>query len=147
VAALTCSICSCPKLCVILRQVKKVLVSILAILYLAVASGVEMNIHYCMGEVASVEYGSADHGPCGKCGMESKKGCCEDETKIVKLQDSHQLAKTNHVFQASGESVLPATFEYDDPVFAESPVFTSRANSPPPGSETPLYILHCVYRI
>ena len=44
--------------------VKKALIAILAVLYLAVASGVELNIHYCMGEVASVEYGKAEKGLC-----------------------------------------------------------------------------------
>src|SRR5687768_7528287 len=88
-------------------SLRKAFVAILAVLYLAVASGVEMNIHYCMGEVASVEYGSSKDDLCGKCGMESKKGCCEDETAVLKIDDSHQLSQLSWSFPAIASFVTP----------------------------------------
>lgn len=126
---------------------KKAFIAILAILYLAVASGVEMNIHYCMGEIASVDYGKSEKGLCGKCGMESKKGCCEDETTLLKIQDSHQSSQLSWAFQLSVAE--PAIF----PVFQDYFGYNSRycfdqpANGPPPGSNIPIYIKNNVFRI
>jgi hypothetical protein len=127
--------------------VKKAFIAILAILYLAVASGVEMNIHYCMGEVASVEYGKAEKGLCGKCGMESKKGCCEDETKFVKIEDSHQLSQLSWAFQLPVAG-LPLSPVFDNAfILHHKSVFDQPANGPPPGSHPPIYIKNCVFRI
>ena len=126
---------------------KKAFIAILAVLYLAVASGVEMNIHYCMGEIASVEYGKSEKGLCGKCGMESKKGCCEDETTFLKIQDTHQSSQLSWAFQAPvaellASPVFQGSFVYDSRYFVNQP-----ANGPPPGSHLPAYIKNCVFRI
>jgi hypothetical protein len=69
---------------------KKITVAILAVIYLAVSSGVAINVHYCMGKVASIDLMHSNE-KCGKCGMKTSGGCCKDEFKIVKLNDSHKL--------------------------------------------------------
>lgn len=69
---------------------KRLLLTILASLYLALASGVGMNMHYCMGELSSVDYGYKKAGHCGECGMKEKDGCCNTAFKVITLQDSHQ---------------------------------------------------------
>ena len=96
--------------------VKKLMITILAFLYLGLASGVIMNLHYCMGELSSVEYGYDNHEGCGKCGMKETVGCCSTESKVVKLQDSHQWSKleslTKKIFEPASFTVLenlPAT--------------------------------------
>ncbi|RYG06428.1 MAG: hypothetical protein EOO02_00615 [Chitinophagaceae bacterium] len=125
---------------------KKLFISILALLYLAVATGVEMNIHYCMGEIASVEYGAPENGACSKCGMESKKGCCEDESKLLKLDDSHQLAKAGFNFQAP--VVVPPVQEYQYQAVSLTGIdHKLPLVNAPPGPDVPLYISNCVYRI
>jgi hypothetical protein len=52
-----------------------------------------------MGQLSSVEYGYHKHDRCGKCGMAEKDGCCDTELKVVKLQDSHQWAKSFSLFK------------------------------------------------
>ena len=127
--------------------VKKAFTAILALLYLSVASGVEMNIHYCMGEVASVEYGKAEQGPCGKCGMESKKGCCEDETRFVKIGDSHQSSQPAWHFQLPVAN-LPLSPVFDDAsILHQNAVLDQPTNGPPPGSQPPVYLVNGVFRI
>ena len=74
---------------------KKVAIVILALLYLGLSSGVVKNLHYCMGELNSVDYGYDLHDACNKCGMQEKDGCCNTEFKIVKLEDSHQWEKSD----------------------------------------------------
>ena len=74
-------------------SMKKAVIAILALLYIVTASGIVVNLHYCMGKLASVEYGIDTHETCGKCGMKDTPGCCETESKVVKVQDEHQWAK------------------------------------------------------
>lgn len=73
---------------------KKILITVTAVFYLAITSGLAMNIHYCMGKISSVSFGSeGDHsdGTCNKCGMnKTENHCCNDEFQFVKLTDSHQ---------------------------------------------------------
>ncbi|RYE55820.1 MAG: hypothetical protein EOP48_09355 [Sphingobacteriales bacterium] len=126
---------------------KKVLIAILAIFYLAVASGVEMNIHYCMGEVASVEYGKAEKGLCGKCGMESKQGCCEDETTLLKIQDSHQSSQLSWVFQLPVAELPQLSMPDPRMVVVNEAMEEHPSNGPPPGSSPPIYLKNCVFRI
>lgn len=66
-----------------------------ALMYMTVTSGVVINIHYCMGEVASVALGHEGQDRCQECGMDNK-GCCHDEVQVVRLcadqlQGKHQV--------------------------------------------------------
>jgi hypothetical protein len=83
------------KIEIIFADVKKFVITILAFLYLGLASGVVMNMHYCMGKLSSVDYGYNEHDHCDECGMAKNDGCCNTELKVVKLQDSHELLKSN----------------------------------------------------
>jgi hypothetical protein len=128
-------------------MVKRISTTILAILYLAITSGVLINVHYCMGEVAAVEYGHPTTSTCGECGMEEKEGCCSTETAFVKVSEQHKA-----------ESTL--TFKSPPPVFAHSdyrvypieqhlqPLNISRQTHSPPYPVIPsLNILYGNFRI
>lgn len=125
---------------------KKVLVAILAIVYLVVSGGIAINIHYCMGKVASVDLVNSND-KCGKCGMKTTGGCCKDEFKIVKLSDTHKLIatdikifapvalidNTNSIFNSElPYSIIPAGF---------------KNHSPPEPYGSSLTILYRVFRI
>ncbi len=74
---------------------KKLLVVILMVLYMAGAVGATVHIHYCMGEVADFSLTHKEEDRCKKCGMkkaERNKGCCKDESKTLKIND-HKLSK------------------------------------------------------
>jgi hypothetical protein len=74
--------------------VKKAIVLLLAVLYFGITTGVMVNVHYCMGEIASVNYGHEKEHACEKCGMEQKDGCCHTEHKIIKSDDDHLAVKS-----------------------------------------------------
>lgn len=57
--------------------------------YLTVTSGVMVNIHYCMGAIASITYGATEEKGCSKCGMEESSACCHTEVKVIKSDDNH----------------------------------------------------------
>lgn len=73
---------------------KKLLILLTAVLYLGLTSGVMVNIHYCMGRVADVDYGRAADDKCSNCGMEQKDGCCKTEHKFIKSTTDQLFAKT-----------------------------------------------------
>lgn len=85
---------------------KKLLISMTAVFYLAVTSGVVMNIHYCMGKISSISFShdkDHDDGTCSKCGMsKTENHCCKDDVKTVKLNDSHQAS--NFAFELASVS-------------------------------------------
>lgn len=126
--------------------VKKVLIVLLAFVYLGVSSGIAMNVHYCMGKIASVElFQQSDK--CGNCGMKKSDGCCKDEFKIVKLSDTHKIV-SNNITLLAPLAILNNTFSD----FKSDFLFTQRSisinnNSPPTPSGSCLCILNCVFRI
>ena len=124
---------------------KKITVAILAIVYLAVSSGVAVTVHYCMGKIASVDINHTSD-KCGKCGMKTKGGCCKDEFKIVKLEDSHKLI-SNDIKIYSPIAVIDNSKSLLDTRIFSSQIRSDYNNHSPPGSGIALNILHCVFRI
>lgn len=126
---------------------KKAAIAILALLYIATTSGVVVNVHYCMGAVASVTYGHKSPDSCGKCGMKERAGCCHSELKVVKLDDVHQqTVKTQQTAIAVAE--LPVAFFQ-----AAVETYDSRADfgisyhSPPDPRVNAVYLHTSVFRI
>ncbi|WP_407527039.1 hypothetical protein PDL71_06585 [Lacibacter sp. MH-610] len=92
-------------------MLKKLLIAFIAMFYLAVSSGMAVNIHYCMGKISSVTFGYENDDndeTCGKCGMnQSESHCCNDEIQFIKLTDVQQGFK---------ESASMAPFTFSSPV-------------------------------
>ena len=67
---------------------KKLVLSISFLCYLAVTSGIIVNYHYCMDRLSSTQLFATQNTTCPKCGMHIKKshGCCRDEVKLVKME-------------------------------------------------------------
>ena len=127
---------------------KKFLVAILALLYLAFSSGLAINIHYCMGKVASAGFYHKENGQCGKCGMKSgNDGCCKDEFKMVKLNDLHQLFNNDINISVSLALLNTCHNNFDSYLTAVQLSSQVHNNSPPHAGDPSFYILHCVFRI
>src|SRR4051812_32824427 len=71
---------------------KKVMLSLLMVCYLAFTCGVMVNSHYCMDKLASTQWFSSGDKKCGKCGMHMSDahGCCRDEVQVVKMDDDQR---------------------------------------------------------
>jgi hypothetical protein len=129
--------------------VKKSIAFILAFFYLAISSGVVINLHYCMNKVDSVQYYQEGTDICGKCGMHADEanGCCHDEIKVVKLSDDHQPSAIQFLPAAiSVEFTIPSIFittSFENPNNEE--YFVN--HSPPLISLQDTYLLNCVFRI
>ena len=114
---------------------------------MTVSSGIAMEIHYCMGENAGVDFFNHQDEKCSRCGMKEQKGCCSDEHKFFKLDDSHQKAVNAYNFNV-GEIGVPV----QSPLYAVAlppleALLPVNNHSPPQYSRPPARILHGVFRI
>ena len=128
---------------------KKTITFIVAFSYLAISSGVVINLHYWMNKLDSVQYYQEGTDICGKCGMHADEanGCCHDEIKVVKLSDDHQPAAIQFPLTGlSAEFIVPSAFiaaSFKNPNREE--YFVN--HSPPLISLQDTYLLNCVFRI
>lgn len=127
---------------------KKIYIGILAFLYLAVSSGIALELHYCMGEKAGMElYGSSSE-TCGKCGMTDKdSGCCHDEFKFYKISDSHKIVSNDIDLTASSIAVITDynIYDWQMPINIATPAVNN--NSPPDDTGPSSRIMNCVFRL
>ncbi len=131
---------------------KRFLVTIIAVLYMASAMGATVHLHYCMGELVGAGFVHKERHKCPKCGMittTGENGCCKDEHKTLKTSE-HQLAKNTQEVK-SLPAVLPVVF-----AGGYAPAFKtdnqerkiSLFYSPPLNwRHWPIYILNCNFRI
>ena len=126
---------------------KKFLVTILAVIYLTVSSGFAMTIHYCMGQVSSIDLLNHEEKKCGKCGMKTTAGCCKDDFKVFKINDSHKLI-SNDISIFSPVTILDNSKSLFTSDFRHFQIITLFNNHSPPKSQgRSLCILNSVFRI
>ena len=131
---------------------KKLIVSILAIVYLSTSTGGNIQLHYCMGKLADWGLGHKKHETCDECGMEKSiakdNGCCRDEHKFLKNHTDQKTSQALFQMMQSGSTALPESF-YEIPhinissVTEENPI----SHAPPRSSIIAVYILNCSFLI
>ena len=127
---------------------KKIYIGILAVVYMAVSSGVALQLHYCMGDKAGMElYGSATD-KCGKCGMTEKhSGCCHDEFKFYKINDSHKTVSNDIDLSATWVAIVKDFYLYNWQMPDKTALTAVNNHSPPDDTEPSACIMNCVFRI
>ena len=127
---------------------KKFLTLILALIYVTARSGVVLNVHYCMGEISSVEVDNFNKHIC-KCSNDAaaEMSCCFSEFKVVKLEDVHKATVIASNIQVPAV-LLPSSLSLIDISKTYSPETKHPvAHAPPISSSPKLYIKNCVFRI
>jgi hypothetical protein len=136
---------------------KKVLLSILAIVYLATASGMTLHFHYCMDKLVSWGLQENTKSTCSFCGMQKTsgdtnkqfcKGCCKDEIKVIQLKKDHnKTAEIIAPFHWSHDALLTC-FATSFNFVGVSKIATANAiHGPPAKGQLPVFLLNCVFRI
>ncbi len=131
---------------------KRFLVTILALLYMAGATGATVHIHYCMNELVGVSLTHDHDDRCERCGMKEdkkRKGCCKDEQKTFKTS-THHLAKAVFDVQQQFVAIVPTTyFQHRTATIYHAPVNElAQAHAPPSyWGSCPIYIQVCNFRI
>jgi hypothetical protein len=127
--------------------VKKILVSILAVFYLASSVGATVHLHYCMDKI--IDWSLLKNGDkCNKCGMEKDGGCCKDENKFVKNNVDQKVAESavqliEITAIATPVGLVYSSEHYLSSFIQEYPI----SNAPPRSNGVGIYILNSVFRI
>ena len=101
-----------------------------------------------MNNFDSFQFGASKSDTCGKCGMHTtdSNGCCNDELKIVKIDDDQQVAGMSFKFVAP-EIVIPAVSNFNEELIEISFKSSSFNNHSPPLNRQDTYLQNCVFRI
>lgn len=131
---------------------KKLIVSILAVLYLGTSTGATVHLHYCMDKLAGWTLWGKDGDNCSKCGMSKEqkketKGCCKDEHKQLKLKTDQKTTEDFQLLQTQ-EGTISSSYVELPLIDISSTTEECPISHAPPGIEiAPIYILHCTFRI
>jgi hypothetical protein len=129
---------------------QKAALALLTFIYLLVSSGIMLEVHYCMGKTAGVEwYSSSKSERCSVCGMKEKKGgCCSNTQQFYKLSNYHKQAINYLSFEAPvSDLALPQWAAYVAPPIAYTSIAVPHSHSPPPLPGQKRHVLLCVFRI
>ena len=86
-----------PFLLPLTQTMKRGIAVILMVIYIAFSSGVVINYHFCMNELASARLFEKDTDVCGQCGMHNdNNGCCHDEVIVLKSEDDQSSSVAFH---------------------------------------------------
>lgn len=130
---------------------KKLLVTILALVYLGSSTGAVMHLHFCMGKLAETSFSKNNNPTCGKCGMKTsqkKGGCCKDESKFVKNEQDQKASITHFEFQQQAVAILPVATCMVAEAKISNPLLIAYAPNAPPDLHAPaVYLRVCSFLI
>ncbi len=131
---------------------KKIIVAILALMYITTSTGATIHMHYCMGELADWGIGRNNSKTCGKCGMdksdEKDNGCCKDEEKDIKLKTDHQKAGfTGFINTLAAPAISTPVPDFNFQPFLQITESHRTCNAPPDIGDIKLHVLYCVFLI
>ena len=85
--------------------------------------GATVHLHFCMNKFISWNFNETENKTCGKCGMKesaTKKGCCKDEVKQLKIDNDYQKSTVESfikTFQVPTIKYFPSLLEFNAVVF------------------------------
>ena len=128
---------------------KRSIAILLAILYVTLTSGVAVNVHYCMGKLASVEWQEGPSEMCHKCGKAVKgMDCCKDEFKFCKVTESHQAPQgLQQELPTATDMQLPVRILTVPSLSALEITITGNPHDPPDILSAPLFLKNCTFLI
>ena len=114
--------------------------------------GATVHLHFCMDKFIGWDLSQTQNTTCSKCGMKesgTKKGCCKDEVKQLKINTDHQKSSAAvflNVVSSPVINIYPSIFQFTRVVFDEK---ANKTNYSPPllQSIQKLTVLYCNYRI
>jgi hypothetical protein len=130
---------------------KKLVVAILAFLYLSTSAGATVHLHYCMDKLIDWGFWHDKSDKCNNCGMkkgqDKNNGCCKDQQKQVKLENDQKTAAGYEALQLFSVIIPAGLFELS---FTDVSSITEKnpiSHAPPRSSGIAAYIRNCVFRI
>ena len=136
---------------------KKLLATILAVVYLSSSMGATLHLHYCMGKLIS--WGLVNHETknCSNCGMlksgmaahsvNANEGCCKDEHKQIKSDQDQKLSQNTVEFSKITDAVPPHAAFHSYSFHLSQAVEYPTANAPPLIARESIFLFNCNFRI
>lgn len=126
---------------------KRLVIILFIVAYLAGLSRSVLSFHYCGGSFKYITVNTIEEKPSCCEGEMEEDGCCSDELVTLSVDDHQQTGKILHWFKSLETAVLhPNYFLLKSPVYGLSDI-PSTGHSPPLLHAPPLYIFYCVFRI
>jgi hypothetical protein len=126
--------------------VKKFLIICLLLVHAAASSGTALSVHFCMGDYSGVGFAGDKQSKCSNCGMVDKKGCCHDETQLIKLDAP--VAKSSLV-EFGFSKLAPISTRVCLPIhfFSISNGMVDAVHHKPIDAGPPIHVMNCHFRI
>ncbi|MCY7291041.1 MAG: hypothetical protein LH615_02555, partial [Ferruginibacter sp.] len=130
---------------------KKLVTILLLIIYSTTSIGATVHMHFCMNKFVGWNLTHNENEKCGKCGMKedaTKKGCCKDEHKQLKI-DSDQQSSTIASFINIIHSpiLLQSLHSYNFQINKFEKITDTYFHPPPLPPMQKLNILYCTFQI
>lgn len=114
--------------------------------------GATVHLHFCMDKFVGWDLSHSQNSTCSKCGMKesaTKKGCCKDEEKQLKIDTDHQkstITSFENSLQAPVINNFPIVYQFTRVDFKAS---SKDIFYPPPLDLTiqKRIVMYCTYRI
>ena len=137
---------------------KRVIASILAVLYLSTSMGATVHLHYCMGHLVGWGLVDRESKDCIACGMAKgramtgcsvgMKNCCHDEHKHLQNSRAQKPAQDWTEWNlAPALAAAPLWQGWNEPVFVTPVLARPVAHGPPLIGGVPFFLRHCNFRI
>ncbi len=156
-----------PKMCHLFRKLysfvsaimKKIIASILAVLYLSTSMGATVHLHYCMNKLTGWSLLEHDSKDCRTCGMPKLRsgaevgcivkmtGCCHDEHKHFKSEKDQKASQLFFVFVKLTPAVASLSYIGQGPIIHTVSAEQPAINGPPLLTHIPLFLRNRNFRI
>lgn len=136
---------------------KRIIASILAVLYLSTSMGATVHLHYCMDRL--VGWGLVDHESrdCVACGMAKDapmsgcsvgmKNCCHDEHKHIQSDRAQKPAPTWAEWNLGPALIALPVAGWNELLVVAPAITHPVANGPPLLRQVPIFLRNCNFRI
>jgi hypothetical protein len=136
---------------------KKVVASILAVLYLSTSMGATVHLHYCMGRLVAWGFIDRESRDCASCGMEKMdampgcsvgmKNCCHDEHRQFQNDRAQKPAQSWVEWNLMPALAMPSYRDWNEPVVIAPAIAGPVAHGPPLSGRIPVFLRNCNFRI
>lgn len=120
---------------------KKLATILFATLYLQASVGVAVNLHFCMGQLASTGFFVESKG-CLCEDFEKEGKCCDDESYFYQLDDEQDLVKTTEI-KAPIVAYVLLYISLSDQTKEAKPKVNHELYDLPPPSKPPIWLIIC----
>jgi hypothetical protein len=138
-------------------SMKRVIASILAVLYLSTSMGATVHFHYCMGRLVSWGLADGESKYCASCGMAKKavidgcsvgmKDCCHDEHKHFQSDRAQKPAQSWVEWNLTPALTVLPHIGWNELVVVTPSLAHPVANGPPLAGKANVFLRNCNLRI